>query len=223
MLPSTILPLLPWRNGTDFKVLASKMGRMAGFICLGRDRDSGRVYPDPTDGSCRIEYSTSNFDKHHLIEGLIACAKMAYVSGAAEYHTTCSQIPPLLIREPATTDARVPEQNDAHSQDGLNNPVLRQWITTVRSLAPLDNEKTVFASAHQMGTCRMGTSPRHSVVDPHGQVWGTSGLYVCDASVFPSASGVNPMITNLAIPDWTSRGIAAGLRQEMTTISRANL
>ncbi|KAL2843394.1 hypothetical protein BJX68DRAFT_270127 [Aspergillus pseudodeflectus] len=223
MLPSTVLPLLPWHNGTDFKVLASKMGRMAGFICLGRDRDSGRVYPDPTDGSCRIEYSTSNFDKQHLIEGLIACAKMAYISGAAEYHTTCSQIPPLLIRGPATTDARVPEQNDAHSQDGLNNPVLRQWITTVRSLAPLDNEKTFFASAHQMGTCRMGSSPRHSVVDPHGQVWGTSGLYVCDASVFPTASGANPMITNLAIADWTSRGIAAGLRQEMTTISRANL
>jgi choline dehydrogenase-like flavoprotein len=43
-------------------------------------------------------------------------------------------------------------------------------------------------------------------------VWGTEGLYVADASVFPSASGVNPMVTNMAIADWISRGVAEGLR-----------
>jgi choline dehydrogenase-like flavoprotein len=32
-------------------------------------------------------------------------------------------------------------------------------------------------------------------------------LYVSDASVFPSASGVNPMVTNMGISDWISRGI----------------
>ena len=57
----------------------------------------------------------------------------------------------------------------------------------------------------------MGTSPRNSVVDPKGKVWGVEGLYVADASVFPSASGVNPMITNMAISDWISRGVAKGL------------
>jgi len=52
---------------------------------------------------------------------------------------------------------------------------------------------TTFGSAHQMGTCRMGTSPRNSVVDDHGRVWGKKNLYVADASLFPSCSGVNPM------------------------------
>ncbi|KAL2827502.1 GMC oxidoreductase [Aspergillus pseudoustus] len=216
MLPSTVLPLLPWHSGAEFKVLASKMGRMAGFISLCRDRDSGRVYPDPTDGRCRIEYTTSNFDKQHLIEGLIACAKMAHVSGATEYHTTSSQIPPLLMRSSG-------EEDSSPSQGGLNDPALQNWISTVRSLAPLNNEKAVFASAHQMGTCRMGTSPRHSVVDPDAQVWGVDGLYVCDASVFPSASGANPMVTNMAIADWTSRRIAVILREEMTANLRGNL
>jgi choline dehydrogenase-like flavoprotein len=37
-------------------------------------------------------------------------------------------------------------------------------------------------------------------------------LYVADASVFPSASGVNPMITVMAISDWISRGIVDELR-----------
>ena len=54
----------------------------------------------------------------------------------------------------------------------------------------------------------MGTSPRTSVVDPEGQVWGTKGLYVVDASIFPSASGVNPMITNMGIADHISRNIS---------------
>jgi choline dehydrogenase-like flavoprotein len=54
----------------------------------------------------------------------------------------------------------------------------------------------------------MGKSPKMSVVDPNCQVWGTDGLYVVDASVFPSASGVNPMVTNMAIADWASRNLA---------------
>ena len=50
------------------------------------------------------------------------------------------------------------------------------------------------------------------VVDPKGKVWGTEGLYIADASVFPSASGVNPMVTVMAIADWIARGIAEELR-----------
>jgi choline dehydrogenase-like flavoprotein len=45
----------------------------------------------------------------------------------------------------------------------------------------------------------MGASARTSVVDAEHQVWGIRGLYVADASVFPSASGVNPMLTVMAI------------------------
>jgi choline dehydrogenase-like flavoprotein len=59
----------------------------------------------------------------------------------------------------------------------------------------------------------MSAMEKDGVVDPTGQVWGTKGLYVADASVFPSASGVNPMVTNMAISDWISRGIAKGLEE----------
>ena len=63
----------------------------------------------------------------------------------------------------------------------------------------------------------MSAVEKEGVVDPTGRVWGTEGLYVADASVFPSASGVNPMVTNMAISDWISRGVADGL------VSRAML
>lgn len=48
---------------------------------------------------------------------------------------------------------------------------------------------------HICGTARMGTDPSHSVTDQRGRVWGTKNLYVCDASLFPTSSGVNPSLT----------------------------
>lgn len=48
---------------------------------------------------------------------------------------------------------------------------------------------------HPMGTCRMGRDPSSSVTDDSGQVWNQPGLYVADASVFPSSLGLNPALT----------------------------
>lgn len=45
----------------------------------------------------------------------------------------------------------------------------------------------------------MGISPQTSVVKPTGETWEVKNLYVADASVFPTASGVNPMVTIEAI------------------------
>ena len=50
-----------------------------------------------------------------------------------------------------------------------------------------------------MASYRMGASPETSVVNPENQVWGVPGLYAADASTFPSASGVNPMLTIMGI------------------------
>jgi choline dehydrogenase-like flavoprotein len=50
-----------------------------------------------------------------------------------------------------------------------------------------------------MSTARMGADPRRSVADPDGWVRGVRGLAVADASAFPSASGVNPMLTVMAL------------------------
>lgn len=48
---------------------------------------------------------------------------------------------------------------------------------------------------HPMGTCRMGTDPTTSVIDPSGRLWGCPNIYVADTSAFPSSSGVGPSLT----------------------------
>lgn len=52
---------------------------------------------------------------------------------------------------------------------------------------------------HPMGTCRMGTDRATSVVTPDGQVHDQPGLYVADASVFPSSGGTGPGLTVAAL------------------------
>ena len=74
------------------------------------------------------------------------------------------------------------------------------------SLAP--NEHATFA-LHQMGSCRMGADPATSVADPWGQLHDTPGVWIGDASAFPSASGTNPMLTTMALARRTAGAIAA--------------
>ena len=58
----------------------------------------------------------------------------------------------------------------------------------LRAAGVKPNLITVF-SAHQMGSCKMGTSAKTSVVAPDGQSWQVSGLYLADASVLPTSTG----------------------------------
>lgn len=54
-------------------------------------------------------------------------------------------------------------------------------------------------NAHIIGTCRMGDDRAASVVDRDGASHDVPGLYIADNSVFPSALGVNPALTIMAV------------------------
>jgi len=54
-------------------------------------------------------------------------------------------------------------------------------------------------SQHPLGTCRMGVSREHSVVDPDGQAWDLRDLYVVDGSILPTSLGVNPQESIMAM------------------------
>ena len=45
---------------------------------------------------------------------------------------------------------------------------------------------------HQSGTTRISDSPDTGVVDSNLKVWGTTNLYVCSSSVFPTSGQANP-------------------------------
>lgn len=52
---------------------------------------------------------------------------------------------------------------------------------------------------HTLGTCKMGDNPKESVVNKDGQTHDISNLFIYDASIFPSSSGVNPASTIQAL------------------------
>jgi choline dehydrogenase-like flavoprotein len=60
---------------------------------------------------------------------------------------------------------------------------------------------TGLASTHVQGTCRMGSDPERSVVDPDGRSWDVERLYVGDGSVVPRTLSVNPSLTIMALAD----------------------
>ena len=66
-------------------------------------------------------------------------------------------------------------------------------------------------SFHIMGSARMGASPELSAASPTGETWDVRNLVVADASAFPNASGVNPMITIEAIAHLNASRLAERL------------
>jgi choline dehydrogenase-like flavoprotein len=61
---------------------------------------------------------------------------------------------------------------------------------------------------HPMGTARISGRPGEGVCDAEGAVRGVDALYVADASLFPSAAYVNPMMTVIAFAKRVAAGIA---------------
>jgi choline dehydrogenase-like flavoprotein len=52
---------------------------------------------------------------------------------------------------------------------------------------------------HPLGTARMAARPEDGVLDPDGTPHGTTNLHVCDGAAVPTALGVNPQLTIMAL------------------------
>jgi choline dehydrogenase-like flavoprotein len=73
------------------------------------------------------------------------------------------------------------------------------------------NGRLALFSFHIMGTARLGDSPKISATNPEGETWEVRNLFVIDGSSFPSASGVNPMISIEAIANRNAQALAGKL------------
>lgn len=76
--------------------------------------------------------------------------------------------------------------------------------------ATVEAEMTRYGAygGHHIGTARMGSDPRDSVVDGNCRVHGIDNLFVASAATFPSSSQANPTLTVVAL----SLRLAAHLR-----------
>ncbi len=59
-------------------------------------------------------------------------------------------------------------------------------------------------AVHPQGGNKMGKDKETSVVNSYCQHHVITNLFVCDASVFPTATGVNPMLTIMGIAKRTA-------------------
>jgi choline dehydrogenase-like flavoprotein len=62
-----------------------------------------------------------------------------------------------------------------------------------------DTLSTPGMAIHEVGTARMGTDPKTSVLNPFNQSWDVPNLYVTDGSCFPSQGPQNPTLTMMAL------------------------
>lgn len=66
-----------------------------------------------------------------------------------------------------------------------------------------------------MGSCRLSASPSRGPVNPQGETWEVSGLTVADASLLPTASGTNPMLTTFSVAYSVAQWVKAQMKEQI--------
>ena len=187
-----------WRGSEEHKSWALQYRHSISFIMLSRDRDGGRVTIDEN-GDPRISYYLSKYDSKSVLAGIIAGAEVMLAAGAKAVFTGQPLIEPYIA---------------APGHKGLADPAWLAWVAKVEK-AGIQVMGNAIGSAHQMSSNKMGISPKNSVVNPRGQVWNTENLWIADASVLPTSSGVNPMITTMS----TAHSIAQFIKSDLAAPS----
>jgi choline dehydrogenase-like flavoprotein len=77
--------------------------------------------------------------------------------------------------------------------------ISRAGGTVYSKPAEINSAALVIDSNHWVGTARMGTDPKTSVVNTDGQSHDVRNLFIGDASVFPAYPEKNPTLTNIAL------------------------
>ncbi|MDQ2942853.1 MAG: GMC family oxidoreductase, partial [Candidatus Dormibacteraeota bacterium] len=183
-----------WEGGRQHKQQMLQSANAAIFFVLSRDTGEGTVGLD-RDGRALLRYWPNKVDRGFLVKGMQEITRIAFAGGAVSVSTTHS--PPLRL------------ESEARKPGAVSATRLDQFLGEIASQDFAPNRLPLF-TAHQMGSCRLGASRRTSVADPYGQVHGVPGLYVADASGFPTASGVNPMLSVMALAYRVAQRIKAG-------------
>lgn len=178
--PGLIAVATPWRGRAYLAEQMATTGRDAPLIGIVRDGDAGRVRLTRS-GRPRIDYRISDPDASTARVGLVAMAGIARAAGAGRI---------MALGTPGET----------YEPDAGSDRSFERFLERLNRFDFSPNRGTLF-SAHQMGTARAGSDPRTTACDPFGQVRRDTrgglipGLSVGDASLFPTAVGVNPMVS----------------------------
>jgi choline dehydrogenase-like flavoprotein len=195
--PGLVALALPWEGTDAHAEMLREAALIAPLVALTRDGGVGRVSLTRA-GRVRVDYRLDSTGTATLRHALVSMARIARAAGAQRI---------VAAGTPAVW----------HGRRGFataSEP--RQFVVFEDRLQAMDfaaNRGSVF-SAHQLGTARMGADPSSSVCDPGGRVRSDRGalvrsLYVADGSLFPTAIGVNPMVSIMALARRVGRTVLA--------------
>jgi choline dehydrogenase-like flavoprotein len=197
--PGLIALGLPWDGIEDHAGLMREARNLLPLVAVTRDGGEGRVTRTRA-GRVRIDYRLDKVGIATLRHATVRMARLARAAGAGELIVSAT---PSIRFHPVSLS---PAADDA---------AFERFVDRLAAMDFAPNRGAVF-SAHQMGTLRMGAKRRTHPCDPAGRVRASSrrnrligGLYVADASLFPSGIGVNPMLTVMALARRVARTVVA--------------
>jgi choline dehydrogenase-like flavoprotein len=155
--------------GPDLVRLAESFAHVASFGFMIEDTSRGSVRQ--VMGQPVIQYWLTEQDVSHIKRGLDVLAQIFFAAGARRIHAPIAGFEVI---------------DSADDLAKLRRARIRPW--------DLD-----LSAYHPLGTARMGLDPHSSVIGPDHQVHDTPGLYVVDGAAVPTALGVNPQITIMAL------------------------
>lgn len=156
--------------GEDFTRAIADYPKMAVWGVQIRAEAEGSV--KSRGASAAIEFTPTESDMRLFRRGVRTLAEMHFAAGAKRVYPGVHGGPYEL-----TSPDELPKLDDL----------------------PLDPRAYSLIAAHLFSTCRMHPDPRQGVVGADFGVYGVRGLWVVDASVFPTNLGVNPQHAIMAL------------------------
>jgi len=186
--PVEFLQMQGWAGAADHARVLRSYRHWAPIAVLLRERGWGTVRARKV-GPPVWDYALDAYDVRHVRQGVQRAAQALAAAGAREVRSV--QHVPAVWRPSA-------------------GEPLGSFMGRVDA-GGFGACQTIYGSYHPTGSARMGSDPRLSAVDEENQVHGVPGLFVLDGSCFPTASGVNPMLSIEAIAHRGARALAARL------------
>ena len=175
---------VPFTTAEEHKQAMEGFSHSASFIGLLRDRGHGRVTLDDN-GEGLPHYSmTDQVDIANSRDAIESQIRLHVAAGANAIASLAEGVPTWRRGDD-----------------------LESFISRCRRMPLRAGGQRLF-SAHQMGSCRMGLDSATSVANPWGELHDTPGVWIGDASAFPTASGTNPMVTVMALAHRTAEAIS---------------
>jgi choline dehydrogenase-like flavoprotein len=156
-------------TGAQHRELTGQYEKLASAVVLLHDESHGRVIE--RGGRPVADYWMDESDCTTMKRGIHELARIFFAAGARAVYLPFD----------------------------AGRPCLEHELTQRMADGRVEPHRLPMSSVHPQGSCPIGASPATSALNPYGQVWDTPGVYVADASVFPSSVGVPPQVAIMSL------------------------